>query len=286
MPFYKALVSFSGVVAGTPGQLVELNDKDVAKDYLKAGYIAEVSKEEGAAEQARRDAEDERVAAAEAARQEANDEIVPPRNEEGEDAASTQARLNKELRGNRKSKSASKPLGSAEEATAAYEGAEHNAQDAAANPKPTVNAVKSGQTSQGGVNVTPAKDGNSTLGTSQGEDDPAATIPETKQAVNQAAVEAQDAVDQLNKIDPVTNPDEAEAAAKAASEAEEAKGDAIAKDREAAEAAKDELPANEPGVETTAKPRTVNRSAVNGKIVSAEDAKANPDTTVTETVKK
>lgn len=285
MPFYKALVSFSGVVAGTPGQIVELNDKAAAKDYLKAGYIAEISKEESEAEQARRDAEAERLEAAEAARQEANDEIVPPRNEEGEDAASTQARLNKELRGNRKSKSASKPLGSAEEATAAYEGAEYNAQDAAANPKPTVNAVKSGQTSQGGVNVDPPKDGDSTLGTSQSTDDPGAKIPETKQAVNQAAVEAQDAVDKANKVDASKNPEEAEAAAKAATEAEEKKGEAIEKDREATEAAKDELPANEPGVQTTAKPRTVNRSAETGKIVSAEEAKANPSTTVTEKVK-
>lgn len=251
MPFYKALVSFSGEVAGAPGQVVELNDKDVAKDYIRAGFIEALSKDEAAAEQARRDAEAERLEAAETAAQEVNDEVVLPRRDEGEDASSTQARLNEELRGNAESKSASKPLGSAEEATAAYEGAETNAQDAAANPKPTVNAVKSGQTSQGGVDVTPAKDGDSTLGTSQGKDDPSATIPAEKQSENQAAVEAQ-----------------------------------AATDKAAAEAKKDELPANEPGVQTTVKPRTVNRSAVTGKVVSAEEAKANPDTTVTETVKK
>ncbi len=32
--------------------------------------------------------------------------------------------------------------------------------------------------------------------------------------------------------------------------------------------------------------QTINRSAVTGKIVSADEAKKNPDTTVTETVKK
>lgn len=286
MPFYKALVSFSGEVAGAPGQVVELNDKAIAKDYIRAGYIEELSKDEAAAEQARRDAETERIDTANKAQQEANDEVVLPRRDKNEDAASTQDRLNKELRGNRKSLSAKEELGTADEATAAYQGAEYNAQDAAANPKPTVNAVKSGQTSQGGVNVDPPKDGNSTLGTSQATDDPGATIPETKQAVNQAAVEAQDAVDKLNKVDSDKNPKEAEEAAKAAVAAEEAKGDAIAKDREATEAKKDELPANEPGVQTTVKPRTVNRSAVTGKVVSAEEAKANPDTTVTETVKK
>ena len=191
MSLYRALTSFSGDVAGAPGQIVEINDKDVVKDLTRAGYIEKLSKDEESAEQSRRDAEAKRLEEAEEARaKSAAEEPVTPR-EPGPSAAETQHALNEELRGNAKSKSARKTTGTPEEATAAYQGAETNAQDAAANPKPTVNAAKSGQTSQGGVDVTPAKDPNSTLGTSQAEDDPSATISKEKGEENQAAVEAQ-----------------------------------------------------------------------------------------------
>lgn len=195
MTLFRATTSFSGAVAGAPGQIVEINEKAVEKDLLKAGYIVKLSKEEADAEQKRRDEQSEREAAAEEARQEAADsEPVAPR-ESGLSAAETQQALNDELKPAKTSKSASKETNSPAEAKAAYQGAETNQQDAAANPKPTVNAAKSGQTSQGGVDVTPAKDPHSTKGTTQGEDDPAATITDEQAEANQAAVKAQAAAD-------------------------------------------------------------------------------------------
>lgn len=195
MTLYRAKTNFSGAVAGSEGQIVEVNDKAVQKDLLKSGYIEELSKDEAKAEQDRRDAQAERDAAADEARAKAAAEAPTAPREDGRTAAETQKALNDELKPGKTSKSAAKKNGTPEEATAAYEGAETNQQDAAANPKPTVNAVKSGQTSQGGVDVDPPKDGDSTAGTTQAKDDPSAKIPEEKQEENQAAVEAQAAAD-------------------------------------------------------------------------------------------
>lgn len=192
MSLYRALVSFSGEKAvGAPGQIVEINHKATEKDLLKIGYIQKLSADDEKAEVARREAEAEREAAAEEARQKAADEEPVAPREPGPSAAETQQALNDELKPAKTSKSAGKETGTPEEATAAYQGAETNQQDAAANPKPTVNAVKSGQTSQGGVDVTPAKDANSTKGTTQGDGDPAPTVPEEQADRNQAAVKAQ-----------------------------------------------------------------------------------------------
>ena len=39
---YKALVSFSGKLSMSKGQVREITDKEIIKDLLKAGYIEEV----------------------------------------------------------------------------------------------------------------------------------------------------------------------------------------------------------------------------------------------------
>ena len=39
---YKALVSFSGKLSMSKGQVKEIKDKEIIKDLLKAGYIEEV----------------------------------------------------------------------------------------------------------------------------------------------------------------------------------------------------------------------------------------------------
>ena len=39
---YKALVSFSGLVSMSKGQVREIEDKEIIKDLLNAGYIEEV----------------------------------------------------------------------------------------------------------------------------------------------------------------------------------------------------------------------------------------------------
>lgn len=39
---YKALVSFSGLISMTKGQVREIKDKEIIKDLLKAKYIEEV----------------------------------------------------------------------------------------------------------------------------------------------------------------------------------------------------------------------------------------------------
>lgn len=39
---YKALISFSGKVSMSKGQVREIEDKEVIKDLLNAGYIEEV----------------------------------------------------------------------------------------------------------------------------------------------------------------------------------------------------------------------------------------------------
>ena len=39
---YKALVSFTGLVAMAKGEVREISDLSLAKDLLKAGYIEEV----------------------------------------------------------------------------------------------------------------------------------------------------------------------------------------------------------------------------------------------------
>ncbi len=39
---YKALVSFSGKISMSKGQVKEIADKEVVKDLLEAGYIEEV----------------------------------------------------------------------------------------------------------------------------------------------------------------------------------------------------------------------------------------------------
>lgn len=39
---YKSLISFSGIVSMTVGEVKEITDKEVVKDLLQAGYIEEV----------------------------------------------------------------------------------------------------------------------------------------------------------------------------------------------------------------------------------------------------
>lgn len=39
---YKALISFSGIVSMTVGEVKEITDKAVIEDLLNAGYIEEV----------------------------------------------------------------------------------------------------------------------------------------------------------------------------------------------------------------------------------------------------
>lgn len=39
---YKALKSFAGAVSMRKGEVKEINDKEIAKDLLNAGYIEEV----------------------------------------------------------------------------------------------------------------------------------------------------------------------------------------------------------------------------------------------------
>lgn len=43
---YRALVSFSGVVSMTMGEIGEISDPSIVKDLLKAGYIVEVPQED------------------------------------------------------------------------------------------------------------------------------------------------------------------------------------------------------------------------------------------------
>lgn len=39
---YKALVSFSGIISMTAGEVKEITNKEVIKDLLNAGYIEEI----------------------------------------------------------------------------------------------------------------------------------------------------------------------------------------------------------------------------------------------------
>lgn len=39
---YRALLSFSGVISMSMGDIREIADKDIANDLLKAGYIEEL----------------------------------------------------------------------------------------------------------------------------------------------------------------------------------------------------------------------------------------------------
>lgn len=39
---YKALIGFSGKISMSKGQIKEIQDKEIIKDLLKAGYIEEV----------------------------------------------------------------------------------------------------------------------------------------------------------------------------------------------------------------------------------------------------
>lgn len=42
---YKALVSFSGAVSMSKGQVREINDKYIVADLLQAGYIEPIEKQ-------------------------------------------------------------------------------------------------------------------------------------------------------------------------------------------------------------------------------------------------
>jgi hypothetical protein len=42
---YKALVSFSGSISMSKGQVKEIKDKEIIKDLIKAKYIEEVPQE-------------------------------------------------------------------------------------------------------------------------------------------------------------------------------------------------------------------------------------------------
>ena len=42
---YKALVSFSGNISMSKGQIKEIKDKELIKDLIKANYIEEVPQE-------------------------------------------------------------------------------------------------------------------------------------------------------------------------------------------------------------------------------------------------
>lgn len=39
---FKALISFSGLISMSKGEVKEIKDKEIIKDLLKAGYIEEV----------------------------------------------------------------------------------------------------------------------------------------------------------------------------------------------------------------------------------------------------
>lgn len=39
---YKALVSFAGVVSASAGQVINIDDKAIAADLLRAGYVEQV----------------------------------------------------------------------------------------------------------------------------------------------------------------------------------------------------------------------------------------------------
>ena len=39
---YKSLISFSGIISMTVGEIKEITDKEVVKDLLQAGYIEEI----------------------------------------------------------------------------------------------------------------------------------------------------------------------------------------------------------------------------------------------------
>lgn len=41
---YKALISFSGIVSATIGEVVDIADKEVAQDLLNAKYVEEIKK--------------------------------------------------------------------------------------------------------------------------------------------------------------------------------------------------------------------------------------------------
>lgn len=45
---YKALTSFAGVVSGFPGEVLTIENKVIAKDLLKAGYIEPAKAKTGA----------------------------------------------------------------------------------------------------------------------------------------------------------------------------------------------------------------------------------------------
>ena len=51
MAKYKALVSFSGVISAAAGSEIEIKNKTVIKDLLKAGYIKPIEAEESEPEQ-------------------------------------------------------------------------------------------------------------------------------------------------------------------------------------------------------------------------------------------
>ena len=42
MAKYEALTSFVGVMSATRGDILEIKDKDMAKDLVEAGFIKEV----------------------------------------------------------------------------------------------------------------------------------------------------------------------------------------------------------------------------------------------------
>lgn len=44
MAAHKALVSFAGVVSASAGQVINIDDKAIAADLLRAGYVEQVKK--------------------------------------------------------------------------------------------------------------------------------------------------------------------------------------------------------------------------------------------------
>lgn len=43
---YKALVSFSGIVSATIGEVIDIADKEVAQDLLNAKYVEEIKRKQ------------------------------------------------------------------------------------------------------------------------------------------------------------------------------------------------------------------------------------------------
>lgn len=214
MSLYRALVSFSGEVAGAPGQVVAISDKDVAKDYLKAGYIEALSKDEEAAEQSRIDDENKRQAEAEktraeAAKRDADEEAARAAElaGEGRSAAQTQAALNAELAGQN------------------GEGEGNDEGDAPV--KPLTKAELLAQAKEEGLEL--------------------------------------EGITNRSKVDEIT------AAIEAARAAKTGDGEGSEGDDEEGDGKGDE-------------PRYQYRSSVTGQLVTEEEAKANPDTTVREKV--